>query len=392
MLNKKTISLIILFLIGIVFISCSDEPSDLGANLLTTDMIDVLKLDSNRDSLYQISSSVKRVIPLGTSSRLLLGKYQNQTAYTLISFLFTLPDSIKQLVKKDSIEVVEAKAEMNLDYYFGQKDGFFDFSVYEIQSNWTSAGFTADSFASLNYSSIDLSSNRVGSDTLYTFNINNNIIKNWLKNSADTSLAQNRGVLLSPKPNSQKIIGFVAFDPNFARDTKIKVIYRKLGAYTDTLTALVLSDVSIVVGDNQIDSNYITIQSSLVYNGILKFDLSKISRGSIVNYSQLTLTLDTLKSKFGSNYLDEIHAYIITNSDSLKINESNVYPLKRKGNNYIGDISGMVRYWMANNPNFGILLKPARELVGMEKFVIKSSSFPIYDERPKIEIIYTKRK
>lgn len=388
---KKIMFLSFTVIIFISLISCSDSPSDIGSDLLKIDMINVKKLDSNIDSISQISNSIKKIIPLGASPRLLLGKRDNQTAYTLISFTFTLPDSIKKAIKNDSLEVLEAKGEMNIDYIFGDKNAAFDFSIFEIESFWNSASFTADSFASLRYSQIDLSSNKTGNDSIFYFNINNNIVKNWLKNEVDTSLARNEGVLMSPKPQSNKIIGFIAFDPDKSKDTKINVIVRKPGAYIDTLLAYVLSDVSIVIGDNQLDSNYITIQSSLAYNGILSFDLSSLSKGTIVNYAQLTLTLDTLKSKFGNSFFDELRAYIITSSDSMKIKESNVYPLKRIGNKYIGDISGMVRYWASNNPNYGMLLKAGNEILGMEKFMIKSSSYPVFSERPKLEIIYTKR-
>ena len=388
---KKFLFVSVLFIVSISLISCSDSPSDVGADLLGIDMINVKKLDSNLDSIKQSSNSIKKVIPLGTSPRLLLGKKDDYTAYTLISFTFTLPDSIKRAIKNDSLEVLEAKGEMNIDYFFGEKNAPFDFSIYEIESFWNSASFTADSFAALSYSQTDLSLNKTETDTVFYFTISNNIVKNWLKNEVDTSLARNRGVLLSPKPLSNKIIGFIAFDPDESKDTRINVVVRKPGEYIDTLLAYVLSDVSVVIGNNQIDSNYITIQSSLTYNGFLSFDLSSLSKGTIVNFAQLTLTLDTLKSKLGTSYFNELNAYIITSSDSLKINESNVYPLKRVGDKFIGDISGMVRYWTSNNPNYGILIKAGRETIGLEKFMIKSSSYPVFSERPKLEIIYTKR-
>jgi len=372
-------------------ISCSDSPSDVGSDLLGIDFINVKKLDSSVDSISQSSNSFKKVIALGTSARLLLGKKDGFTAYTLISFTFTLPDSIKRAIKNDSLEVLDAKGEMNIDYFFGDKNAPFDFSIFEIESFWNSASFTADSFSSLNYSQIDLSSNKTGNDSVFYFNIDNNIVKNWLKNEVDTSLARNRGVLMSPKPQTDKIIGFVAFDPATSTDTKINVIVRKPGAYVDTLLAYVLSDVSVITGENQLDSNYITIQSSVTYQGFLSFDISLLTEGSIVNFAQLTLSLDTLKSKFGNKVVDELRAYIITSSDSLKINESNFYTLRRVGDKYRGDISGMVRYWTSNNPNYGILLKAGNEILGLEKFMIKSSSYPVFSERPKLEIIYTKR-
>lgn len=392
LLIKKNLFISSLFFSFLLLYSCSDSPTDIGSDLLNPDMINVIKLDSNQDSIPQSSKSHKKIIPLGTSQRLLLGKFQNQTAYTLISFTFNLPDSIIKAIRNDSLEVIDNKGEMNLDYLLGEKSAAFDYSIHEINSNWTSAGFTADSFSALNYSQIDLSSNKVETDTTLSFKINNNILKNWLKNEVDTALAQNKGVLLKPKPETNKIVGFVAFDPDLSRDARIKVVVRKPGAYTDTLLAYVLSDVSFVIGDNQLDSNYITIQSSLTYYGTLQFDLSSLKKGTIVNFAQLSLTLDTLKSKFGNNYFDQLNAYIITSADSLTVNETNVYPLKRIKDKYVGDISGVVRYWVANNPNYGILIKAGKENIGMEKFIIKGSSYPVYNDRPKLEIIYTKRK
>jgi hypothetical protein len=390
LLSKKNLSLISFLILILSLLSCSDSPSDVGADLLKIDMINVLKLDSNLDSIPQQSSSLKKIIPLGNSPRLLLGKYQDYTAYTLISFTFTLPDSIKRAIQNDSLEVLDAKGELNVDYQFGAISVPFDFSIYEIQSFWNSVNFSVDSFTALSYSNLDLSSNKVDRDSIFYFNISPNIVKNWLKSEVDTSV-KNRGVLLSPTPNTGKIIGFVAFNPDLSNDTKVNVIVRKPGAYVDTLLAYVLSDVSVVIGNNQIEPNYITIQSSLAYQGKLSFDLSSLKKGSVVNYAQLSLTIDTLKSKFGNKYFDELRAYIITSSDSLSIIESSFYPLRRIGDKYVGDISGIVRYWTSNNPNYGILLKAGSEIVGIEKFMIKGSSYPIYSDRPKLEIIYTMR-
>jgi hypothetical protein len=386
---KSFYSILILTLISLI-ISCSDSPSDIGKDLLIGDMINVLKLDSSVDTLNQTSNSIKKIIPLGNSPRLLLGKYNNLTAYTLISFTFTLPDSIKRAIKNDSLEVLEAKGTINLDYLYGNKNAAFDYSIYEIESFWNSSNFTADSFRVLSFSQNDLGFDKVENDTALFFKINNNIVKNWLLNEVDSSLARNRGILFYPKAHTQKILGFIAFSPEISNDTKIDVIVRKPGKYVDTLLAYVLADVSVVIGDNQLDSNYITIQSSLVYNGFLKFDLSPLKRGTIVNFAQLTLSLDTLKSKFGNNYFNELRAYIIKSSDTTQIFD-NFYPLKRVGDKFIGDVTGMIRYWTSNNQNYGILIKAGNETIGLEKFIIKGSNYPLISQRPKLEIIYTMR-
>lgn len=375
----------------VLFPACSDSPTNIGEDLLRLDQINIRKLDSTIDSIYQNSKSIKKIIPLGNSPTLLLGKYQNQTAHILIAFTFTLPDSIKKAIKSDSLDVINSRGILNYNYLYGDKSAPFDYSIYEIQSDWSSTNFTSDSFPSLQYSTIDLSSNKIETDTLFYFNLNNNIVKNWLKHEVDSALAPNKGVLITPKPISNKIVGFVAFDPDFSKDTKIEVIVRKPGAYTDTLEAYVRFDVSVVTGEIQLDSNYITIQSSIAHRGVLYFDLSSLKKDNIINNAQLTLYIDTLKSKFGNNFKDELKAFIITDKDSLKYNTNNVFTLNRVGDKYIGNISGMVRYWHANNPNYGILIKSANEIAGLEKFMIKSSSYPILNQRPKLEIIYTKR-
>ena len=93
----KNISLVFLSAISIFFIvSCNDSPTDLGTKFLSQDGVEVLKLDSSIDTINQTSYSFKNVFPLGSSSQLLLGKAENVTSNVLLSFVFAIPDSIKE--------------------------------------------------------------------------------------------------------------------------------------------------------------------------------------------------------------------------------------------------------------------------------------------------------
>lgn len=375
--------------------SCSDTPTDLGSDLLNPDLIGVVSFDSQKDSIYQTSYSFKKVIALGGASRVLIGKADNLTANALFVFTFIISDSLKQLVRNDSLVVLSAKVELTPEYVFGDSNATFDYSVHKINSSWVSSSFTADSFlnSKFSYDPNDLSSNKVESDSLYSFNLDANIVKDWLKYQVDTSLAKNNGIVILPTATTNKIVGFVAFNPEISNDTKVKAVVQKLGTTRqDTLTAFVLSDVHVIIGENTVTPDRMIVQAGVVSNSYLYFDLSKIPDKAVINYAKLSVELDTLNSKFGSGFTNSLQAFLVTNSDSLKVDEKTPESLFRNGKRYEGNVSAFVRYWLNQKDNQGIILKAGNETAGVEKFILKGSSYPVYEERPKLEIVYTVRK
>ena len=85
---------IILLAVSLLFISCSDEPSSLGVELVGSDYITVKTYDSINDTISQNSSFFKSVIPLGSADWLLVGRHQspeqNIEASTLLKFIFEM--------------------------------------------------------------------------------------------------------------------------------------------------------------------------------------------------------------------------------------------------------------------------------------------------------------
>lgn len=391
---------IILTFIPVVFLfffvsSCSDTPTDLGSDLLNPDLIGVISFDSQKDSIYQTSYSFKKVIALGGAPRVLIGRADNISANALFIFTFIISDSLKQLVRNDSLIVLSAKVELTPEYVFGDSNATFDYSVHKINSSWVSSSFTADSFLSsqFSYEPNDLSSNRVEGDSLYSFDLDANIVKDWLKNQVDTSLAKNNGIVILPTATTNKIVGFVAFNPEVSNDTKVKAVVQRLGTTRqDTLTAFVLSDVHVIIGENTVTPERMIVQAGVVSNSYLYFDLSKIPDNAVINYAKLSVGLDTLNSKFGSSFTNSLRAFLVTNSDSLKVDENTPESLFRNGKRYEGNVSAFVRYWLNQKDNQGIILKAGNETAGVEKFILKGSSYPVYEERPKLEIVYTVRK
>ena len=115
----KKIVLLIAVVSSIHFLSCSDSPSSVGEDFLTDDLISVKSFDSSIDSMDQTSTYFKEVIPLGNSSRLLLGKFENTNASLLLRFSFTLPDSIKEDILAGEITIISATLSLTNNYYIG---------------------------------------------------------------------------------------------------------------------------------------------------------------------------------------------------------------------------------------------------------------------------------
>ncbi|MEJ2103460.1 MAG: hypothetical protein P8X47_02655, partial [Ignavibacteriaceae bacterium] len=246
----RPLHIFILFILSIflLFISCSDEPSSIGINLVGSDDITVKTFDSNVDSIAQNSSYFKNVIPLGTSDWILIGKKQNTTASTLMKFIFSLPDTLKSDVLEDSINVTSAWIQLRNRYTYTSADtlGTMNFTVHKVNSSWSSSAFTIDSLSKLQYDMNDISSNISPNDTAYTFNVSNSVPLAWMKNSADNTLESNFGIYLTPTASSNKVVAFQALTALSTQAAKLYVVIEKSGEYVDTINGFIAADISLV--------------------------------------------------------------------------------------------------------------------------------------------------
>lgn len=392
----KNISLIFLSAISIFFIvSCNDAPTDLGTDFLSQDGVEVLKLDSSIDTINQSSYSFKNVFPLGGSSQLLLGKAENITSHAMLRFVFAIPDSIKEELAARNLTVIDSYVEMYRNYSFGDSNAAFDYNVFKVNEQWSSSTFTADSFAFLDYdNSMDLSFNRTTeNDTLYSFHLDTTLTSSWLQNYVDTSVASNYGILLSPTGNTQKVLGFTAFNTSAENDPRLRIVVQKSGAYIDTLIGFVSSDISVVLGEiPNVGTENIVIQSSLTSEAKLFFDFSVVPEDVVINLATLTFTIDTLATKTGSSFTNRLSVYLLDDSASNELNPNYIYTLDRSGATFTGDITNILRAWNNRVENQGILIKSTLEFWGLEIFALKGSNAPFIEQRPKLEIVYSRGK
>lgn len=384
------ISAITIFLI----IGCNDSPSDLGVDFLSQDGVEVFKLDSSVDSVLQQSNHFKKVINLGSSDHLLLGKAENVTAKMLLRFVVLIPDTILTELKARSLTVIDSYIELTKDYSFGDSAALFDYKVFKINSSWSASTFTADSLSNLQYDNVDLSFNRVSAnDTVYSFHVDTTLTSSWLQNYADSSVGSNYGILMEPTVNSQKVLGFTAFNISGIDDPRLRIVVQKPGEYIDTLIGYIAADISAVEGDvqNTVTEN-LYIQSSLTSEVKLFFDLSVLPSDCVVSSAKLTLAVDTIQTKTGSNFTNSLRVFLFSDSSKKEISTSYIYTLTRSGAAFTGDITNLVRAWKNNVDNQGMLIRASSELRGVEIFSVKGSNAANLSDRPKLEIIYGRKK
>jgi len=389
---KNRLLVIITGLIIVMFSGCSDDPSSIGIDLIQRDFIFDAQFDSNVDSLAQSSSYFKKVIPLGLSSKFLLGKKNNTEASGLMKFVFSINDSMKDDFINDNIVVNRAYIELTPAYTFGDTLAPFEFGVYKVNSNWSITQFTSDSIDQLSYDMTDLSSNKNITDSLYTFDIANDLITSWIKISIDTSLGKNYGIYYKPDMSSNKIVGFEALTFTSSSAAKLKVIVEKSGSYTDTINGFIFGDVSAVKSDDPVNTEgELVVQASTTLQSKLFFDLNTLPQNIIINRADLIIQEDTLNSIVGSGFGTNLAAYIITDSDSNFVSESSGTTLFESGNVFTADITDIINTWYYGVENYGLAIRSASLIEGLNLIALKGSDYPVKSDRPRLKIVYTSR-
>ncbi len=390
MFIKNRIFILIAVSFILSFYACSDNPSSIGANLLKSDNLKINELDSQNDSLAQKSWYLKRTLKLGASYTLLVGKDENLEASTLINFLISLPDSIKNSINADSITVTGANIQFIRAYPTKENNSFYDFTVHKIQSGWTS-NFTSDSLSMLSYDPSDISSNKSLTDSLEQFDISNDFAFSLLKYATD-STGTNFGLYIKPTENSQKVVGYYSLY-NGVNIPILRVAIQKLNLYPDTLSFYASSNVSVVTGNippSNLQSRIIT-EGGLVINSKLWFDISKIPLNAIVNDAKLTLNMDASESYLGDTTNSVLAAFLTDSSSNVLDSATNIITFSEKNNSMTGTLTSYVQRWVNTGINEGIILFPRNQIGSVDLFTFYGSN-AVDSLKPRLHIIYTLNK
>ena len=392
MTYKKILLIPALFLLAFIY-SCSDSPTSIGNNLLSTDFLTVNTIDSYQDSIAQTSTYYKTNIKLSDSPRLLVGKYQNVEASSLIRFAVVLPDTIKSAFNNSTLNILSAKVNLTKVYKIQDDSTQLNYSVHFVTSGWTSYGFTADSIPNLQYDNNDISSNKTYSDTLYTFDVDEPTINSWFASASATPIENNKGIYLKPDPASTEVIGFDAFNVGLTGIPRLNVIVQT-GSLIDTLNFYSIEDVSALSGDLPVvPSEDIAVQGGLAVHSRIKYDLSSIPEGAVINKAQFTIYVDSSATKTGDNYNNSLVTYFARDSVEATYDTTSAIVLNRSENYFSGNIAKFIQSIVSGyHDNNGFIITAGSQNLGIDLFALKGSDASDPSLRPRLVITYTGRQ
>lgn len=386
--NKPGVKLISLFLFTFLFTGCSDEITSVGSGLIGKDNSVILVLDSESDSLPVSLKNFREVLPLGNSSRFLVGRYGDLAVFTLLKFEM-YNSSLVSAIKNDSITVVSATMKLNREYQIGDTLSPFDLQAHLINEFWDPFKFTIDSLNRLSYNKSDIITERNTTDTVMKFKLDPLTVQKWMKyDMTDTSDIQNHGMLLEPVRDINKVVGFSGVSYESVAPV-IEVVYFKTGGVLDTLTFDGIYDVHVAAGpETPGSSTDILLQSGVCYTSRLFFDVSKLPKGAVINKAELTLTLDTTLSVFANNSNKNLVISSVSDSAKNTYIRGSYVTMTRTDAVYKADLTRFVAVWHSQKINEGIAVLPSSQIEGFEKFVLYGFNAPA-DKKPRLNIIYS---
>lgn len=392
-LNKS----IVLLLISIAlfsFYACEDDPSSVGQSLLEgQDLTNVYTLETVNSTW---KPSYIDSIALGSARRTLVGRTANLNSTGLLKFYFDFPDSIKNALDADVLNILSATINLRPTYYFGDQSLNWDMSAYEITNEWGSADFNKDSLQNVTYNSTNLLSNlQIVDDTTITSGFNTDLVKQWMKFTHDSENFENEGIILIPGESTARVIGFPALtsDVDEAVLPQLVVIVESPGEFVDTLYASLINDAYAVEGELPAPLDHQKIlQGGLPARTNLKFNLSGLSKNSVIIDALLSVYSDTLNSDYGSKGSDSLVVSLLTDFENNVIEDEDdifSFTLIKEGNVYKGNIRRYVQRWLDELSNEGMQLKLSDEDKAVTKVAVYDNTIQEETLKPRLQIIYT---
>jgi hypothetical protein len=388
-----------LIIVVLFFSSCSENPSITGYSLLNPIYsLFIKKFDSTTDSVFLYHKEVKQIDILGGTRRILVGKYDDLTAYSLIRFIIGLSSEMKDAIKNSNFVINSARIKLNPVYRFGDTtSNVFSFQVKEIYTYFDEYKFTIDSLKSGRYeiNNENIVVRNIDDDTLYYSELNPEKVFNWLKLIAADSSRKLQGVLLEPEISTNYIKGFASSNAYYVGDPIVLEIVATYNNKTDSLKYFVQADLHVIEKSSPIyfDDNQLVLQSGVKQKAFIYFDISSVPKNAVVNSAYLRLYPDTLQSKYGTSYQDSLLVQYITDSTNISIDSAVTFVLTKTSSGYYeGQLNYFVQKWIDNDANKGLLLSIRDPDGGVEKFVFFGPKSAIVSKRPQLIINYSYRK
>lgn len=389
--NKLLKSGTLIFILSVFLIiinGCEKNPSDLGLNYINSgDTLGTKIIDSQVDTILQVSSGFLKYLNTYSSQYFLVGKYQGFESKTLLKF-----NDITN--SYDSCTVISASLNFRYaNYFFKDSIGQTSFNIYALTDT---VGLSTVNFGTFNQSVIGntvlatYSGNPVDTSQI-TIPFDNETVKQWIWKAANPNYAfSNNGVAITPNVNSNTIKGFFTSRNADSLKPFIKAIV-SLNNKIDTLVFNSSETVTLTNSGNITPpSDRIFIQSGVAYRSKFSFDLSKLGGKVSINDATIDFYLDKTLS-FSKMVENRLILAEITDSANLTT-----------GIEYLGSFADSLKYSFRITPtvqkwnlgtltNYGFMLYYVYDFQGLDQFYLYGINYNNLSLRPRIKIRYTPR-
>ncbi len=400
----KPFRLALLFFSSVfIFIACNQDPTSVPDKLIPDeDKVEFNKFDTYELNVIQSSSYYEELENLYGADTRILGKNDYLKSSILFSWDVYLPDSIKAYIKNGEVSVLSSQVTMTRKYTLGDTLGFFDYTVHKITSDWGLTELHRDTLHNINRDANDIASNKVKTDSTVSFDLDKNVVYDWLSYVADSnSVPKNNGIFITPTNNTNFFLGFEATYVYGTYDqTTITIIYQK-PTEIDTLVVYPNKDLHIVekIQSNPASEDKIYLEGGYALRGTVFFDLSSLPKEIAISKATLELTIDTQSSIDGVPASDSLLVHILKDSTEKSLaDSSSTLLLTRKDNKFTGDISSIVQAWNSELlldgktlENHGINLTLFDEYSSVARIVLYGSKEQNVLLRPRLTIYYPKK-
>jgi hypothetical protein len=400
----KIVSKKILLLVftSLIFLSCSDDPSSVGIDLIPDeDKIDFKQFDTHLTPLSQESSFHEAKLKLGISSKLLLGKTSFAESQMMLRYNVSLVDSLMNYLKNGQLVIRKVWIDLYPTYLLGDKSQNFNFTVHQIRNDWSPGGFDKDSlkFLQFDQSNVSIPSSFNFTDSLITVDIQPSVMQQWYKHKYDSlNTPKNFGLLFKPTSNTQKILGFNAIQIDVVSKLPVlSAVIERGSVFKDTITFTPFTDVHVVTGSLPIVTDKMYIQGGTSLRSTLFFNLSSLPKDIILSKANLELSIDTLNTFESTPKSDTLIVQVLASRTTKALNaDSTLYVfLTRSGSKFTGEISWIVQKWLSlgdNYKNEGLLVSLFDELSTAARYTLFGSSYHDVNLRPRLKLIYIQKK
>lgn len=382
----KKLYLSIPLVIALCLLGCADKPKSIGNNLIPAgDMFNFAET-----SFIAVSDSVYRVpITNGYASSNLVGKLPSGEDFVTLLQFYAL--SSLDSLKGATIDTAEIRLTVN--YRMLPALPPIQFTVYELQKQFSEGTFTSDS----------LTSTMIGATPVGTFSdsmnyaqrvaarIDTAVVRKWAEDFLDTSKPAFYGFALRAN-NQSGVIGFSPFN-FYATTSPLLVIKFTRNGRHDSLFFNIGQDTFVETSTVPLPYSALEVRGGSGVRADIKFAFNSLPEKPIVNNATMTLTVDTTASVYSGFSSDSLIATLTVRNNKT---DSSIfaYGVKNTGSagekTYEFNCTQIVQRWLHNlSVNGGFTIRWAEENSTSEKIIF----YPVSDtiRGPKLKIFYAEK-